>query len=377
MYSIKNIQHMIKNNFGIFLVIILTMFVSFEIFFFSIGLFSQYSKRLEDSEIDSYAMGFGINESLTKGEISDLMKKLDSADVSYLTCFSQTNVSGIDESVPVCFYLQNNNGKIGYSDYVFNNMENDSVLRSGRFFTQEEFEKGEKVAVIMGDGSDLQMTPTPAQDDVISAFGNEYRVIGVIDPNNESYYFYSIYVPFDSLDDDTEIVNECYISFNKKITVSQYDEFKDLISDSFGDKISVYECQMDLKSNNSFYSAVIIIAVLISVISTLNISIVYNYIILRRKRQHRIFCICGADTRRLTFQTSNEIAALILPTGVVSALIYHFMFVPLLSLKFQIINDIYNVKLYTIVIGIYFVLSYCFVLVISHINIKKSLSEVH
>lgn len=376
MYSIKNVQHMIKNNLGIFFVIILTLFVSFEIVFFSIGLFSQYSKRLEDNEIDSYAMGFGINESLTKGEMSDFMKKLDSADVSFLTCFSQTDVSGIDESVPICFYLQNNNGKTGYSDYVFDNMQNDSVLRSGRFFTQEEFEKGEKVAVIMGDGNEFQMTPAPAQNDVVSAFDKEYSVIGVIDPNNESYYFYSIYLPFNSLDEDTKIIDECFISFNKKITVSQYNEIKDLISDSFGDKISVYECQMDLKSNNSFYSAVIIIAVLISVISTLNISIVYNYLILRRKRQHRIFCICGADTRRLTFQTSNEIAALVLPTGAVSALIYQLLFVPLLSLKIPVINDIYNVRLYEAVLGIYFVLSYCFILVISHINIKKSLAEV-
>lgn len=376
MYSIKNIQHMIKNNFGIFFVIILTLFVSFEIVFFSIGLFSQYSKRLEDSEIDSYAMGFGINESLTKGEVSDFIKKLDSDDISFLTCFSQTSVSGIDESVPVCFYLQNNNGKIGYSDYVFDNMQNDSVLRSGRFFTQKEFENGEQVAVIMGGGNEFQTTPAPTQNDTVNAFDKEYSVIGIIDPNNESYYFYSIYLPFNSLDEDTEITTECFISFNKKITVSQYNEIKDVISDSFGDKTSVYECQMDLKSNNSFYSAVIIIAVLTSVISTLNISIVYNYIILRRKRQHKIFCICGADTRRLTFQTSNEITALVLPTGVVSALIYQLLLVPLLSLKFPIINDIYNVKLYGIVVGIYFVLSYCFVLVISHINIKKSLAEV-
>lgn len=65
-------------------------------------------------------------------------------DVSYITCFSSTQVSGIDEEIPVAFYLQYSEGKFEYSDKVFQPMIDDLVIKDGSFFTQEQYSNGEK-----------------------------------------------------------------------------------------------------------------------------------------------------------------------------------------------------------------------------------------
>lgn len=65
-------------------------------------------------------------------------------DVSYITCFSSTQVSGIDEEIPVAFYLQYSEGKFEYSDKVFQPMIDDLVIKDGSFSRRSNIQTEKK-----------------------------------------------------------------------------------------------------------------------------------------------------------------------------------------------------------------------------------------
>lgn len=65
-------------------------------------------------------------------------------DVSYITCFSSTHVSGIDEEIPVAFYLQYSEGKFEYSDKVFQPMIDDLVIKDGSFSRRSNIQTEKK-----------------------------------------------------------------------------------------------------------------------------------------------------------------------------------------------------------------------------------------
>ncbi|MCD8095916.1 MAG: ABC transporter permease [Ruminococcus sp.] len=269
------------------------------------------------------------------------------------------------------FYLQFKDDSFEYSNNVFDTMIDDLFIMDGRFFTQQEYADGEMKAVVMGSGNEFQMTPSPDYSDTVTVFQNTYEVIGTINPNNSNYYFYSVYVPFSSIPNDTELDDGVYFALNKKITQSEYEAFTTGITNFFGDRVDLIETDMDLKSNNSYYLTVIIIALLIALLSALNISILYNYIIISRKRQLNIMRIYGGINSSLCLSTANEIMLLLIPISVISAFVYDKLILPLLSQKFSLIAQAYSLTVYAEIIAVYAAVSYLLNLALLH----KSLPE--
>ncbi|MCD8095915.1 MAG: hypothetical protein LUE12_07285 [Ruminococcus sp.] len=106
MYVLINLRNLIKNSTAMFVILTASMLVSFMVLFFGIGLFYQYSKNIEDGEIDSYAIGFSIRGSVTKEDLASFVEAVPSeqmSDISYITCFSSAEVSGLDEITPIAF----------------------------------------------------------------------------------------------------------------------------------------------------------------------------------------------------------------------------------------------------------------------------------
>ena len=88
MYTLKNLRNMMKNHTGMLVLLVISMFVSFGVLFFGVGLYYQYSKNIEDGEIDSYAVGFSINDIITKKNFCEFVKNMPNklmGDVSYIT----------------------------------------------------------------------------------------------------------------------------------------------------------------------------------------------------------------------------------------------------------------------------------------------------
>lgn len=120
------------------------------------------------------------------------------------------------------------------------------------------------------------------------------------------------------------------------------------------------------------YITVILIVLLCSIISTLNISVIYNYIITIRTMQNRVFKLCGARSKNICMNTANEVAVLVIPTGAVAAIIYQCLIVPRLSDVFTIFTSCYDLNIYLSINAVYLILSYVSVLLISYNRMNKT-----
>ena len=374
MYSIKNLKLMIKNNLAVFIVFIFTVLISMTVILFGIGLYYEYEKKIEDKDIDSYAVGFTFNDIIEKREIKDYIESLPSeliSDVSYITCFSQTQLDGIEDVSPMVFYMQFNDDRFEYSNVIFDPMLDDQIIKSGSFFTQEQYANGEKVAIIMGETNGFAIAPAPTQSSTITVFGQEYKVIGVLNPRYSNSMLESCYVPFESIPEDTQMEDSLFMGLNKKITQSEYDSFVTTINDYFGDRVSVLKADIDLESKYSYYVTVIIITVCISLLSILNIYIIYNYIIMSRKRQLAIFRLHGGRLIRLCFIAANEILIITLIMSILSAVLYSSLILSVLAQRFTIINDAISPSGYVIIIFVYSMMAYSVNLGLIYKNLKK------
>lgn len=166
-----------------------------------------------------------------------------------------------------------------------------------------------------------------------------------------------------------------YLALNNKITKSEYDDFTAYISEFFKDKITLYEPAFDLASNTSYYITVVLISVIIAILSALNISILYNYIIISRTRQLTIMRICGGLTSNLSISTANEIILIMLPVSIISALCYDKFILTVLSAKFPLMKAAYNPYVYAEIILIYSAILYLLNLFLLHHNLGKKIKE--
>lgn len=377
MYIFKNIKNFAKNESIMFLLLLIGLTVSFGVLFFAVGLFYQYNKNLEDNEIDNYAVGFTINDVVTKSDFESFADKIPQKlmnDVSYMTCFSTAKVSGVKDDVPLTFYLEYDNGKLGFSKEVFKPMLDEMIIINGRFFSQKEYENGDKVAIVMGKSQYYQNVPSPKGTDSITVSGEKYKVIGTLNPDNSNYDIGSVYIPFSSLPDDTELSDSIYLSLSKKITKSEYNQFSEFIDSYFGNKITMNKTAMDLKSDTAYYFTIILVSFCIALLSALNISVLYSYIISKRKRQLDIFRLCGGKSLNLCTITAGEIAVIIAPIGILSALIYSKLMLPLISEKFSLISQAYTPLTYFCIIAVYTIVTYIINFFMMYIHLKKSVT---
>ncbi len=76
MYTLLNLKSLAKNSTAMFVILAILMYVSFNVMFFRVGLFYQYNKNIEDSEIDTYVVSFTILDDVTKGDLQDYVESL-------------------------------------------------------------------------------------------------------------------------------------------------------------------------------------------------------------------------------------------------------------------------------------------------------------
>lgn len=370
MYTFRNIRLMMKNSTAAFVILTAALAVSFAVLYFSIGVLYQYSRSLDDGEVELFWVSSSLKENgepITKAEMvrftelipDDLRRYIDRFETSAVT-----EAEGIDEPVQIGFLFEYADGGFGYSSSYYDPMIERLVVMNGRFFTQEEYRIGADVALVMGKSrmsGGIGSVPVPKQQEgTFTAFGKKYEIIGVIDPDNNSGNIIgsSFLVPFGSLPDDTELSSFISIKLDRRITRSEYDRFSALMNKCFGDRIEVSPPLTDLRSNKSYYTLVIIAALVIALLSALNISVIYNYLILTRRRQIYIFRLCGGVRWRLSFSVANEVAVIMLPCALIAAAVYHLGILPLLEKHFPLIGEAYSLAVYAALIGVYMLITY-------------------
>lgn len=423
-YILKDIFKMIKSEKMIFLLIILCSFISSVIIYFAYGLGYNFSMQKTIGEASSYEIqlmykGLAAAKSeqneayidiesnykyFSFGELKKLISKIDPS--LFLNCNTiSTNLAYDSENTTVSF---DESGGMAFSNlYLVNlyflydkssgyfsmtkNMERINNPYSafysvidGKGLVNEDFLDGNKKAVVsvgvfndlyidkknktdFGYNADYDNEFSKIDNPIININGMQYDIIGLSQEN-------SISIPVSSLNDDT-VINTfmpdlLVFSYDVPVTHEQYTQLKNLVEAQYPELLTVKEIDFE-KKDTDYFNLMLIISALIAVISLVNTAIMFRYVLMKRRKQIAVFRLCGCPNMSLLKNFISEVMLMIIPSGIIGALIY-FLFLKQYLIKYFIyLNGAYSLKDIIMIYAGYILLSIIILLVMIFNSLKR------
>lgn len=359
-YVIKNLRSFIRTEKMIFVLIIVCIFTSSFIINFSFGLYYNFQKTKEAELEELYeieilfensAANYASKEKLRDMVLSFSDKVNDKTDMYFVrSAYSDKRLpNGEDITVFMRFCVENN--KITPCSLYSENMQKYGTLRSGKYFTAEQEAVGEKVALVFDDlDDDNSITRSLMKDDSTIIFqGEEFKIIG-------TQAIHPLIVPFESLKDDTAI-ESLFFHFTEPVTRPMYTEIKDAVAKTFPDIAVVPDLELPDPDDTSVYNTMIVIAVFVVILASINFAVLYRYILSTRVKKLAIFRICGCTKLKAAIMLLTECMIIAIPSFLFAVLIYVEYALPLFGKHFEYITEAYSTKMYIQIFLLYMVVS--------------------
>ena len=295
-----------RNIFLIITFITVSFFSASTIYLIEQGIHLQFSKN---DFLSQEAVSFKI-ECENKVEIKDNLSNLDE---DYLLLKNNIDFSGV------------------YGIYVKGEIKKFPQLIKGRFFKEDDFNKGEKVTVI---GKGLA-------DDIINKNGEDYyyiendyyKVIGVLgDEEKETTYDYNVYINFDYLanKDSSNLKGDFIVDSG----LDSKEIFNAIKSKYEGENIQVSESQDETETPVSKliseqYSSSVLNIIKVLVILVFNTFLATGYWIKNRKKEMGIKRAIGANKLKISLSILGELIVV----SIVSFLIGYSLYLIISYLK--------------------------------------------
>jgi len=356
-YTIKNLISLIRTEKIIFVLMLLCVISSSVVINFSYGLYGNYQREKIESESAAKTIEMETVDStaVTKDKLKECALSLSDGtnndiEMYYLTPIIEPFYSGREigwGTMAVCFSVKG--GQITVCDLFKNNLEKNGTIYKGEYFTHIQETQGAFVAIAGDDFGDIDscseaITSRTENGTVYFEIqGKEYEVIALHKMGNTPF------VPFESLDDDTQFDGEIYLGFESSFTRSEYNEVREVFESAFGDAIIVPEPDITDAGDIYLYNTIIIIAVLIAVLSAVNFAVLYKYILEKRQKSIAIFAICGCRKMKAFTIFLSECVIMSLPIYIISAICYDKLILPRVGEYLDYINEVYSVRAYAVI----------------------------
>lgn len=403
LYIIKNLSQFAKKSTMIFVLFLICEITAIIVILFSHGAFQNYQTQfnIEAKKVDQkdFQITFGNivesfeNESgkiryyngdgsITVSQFRQVLDILDNETKSSFSGF-YFNVKNTDNNCTS--YLINEDDIIDVTEnggmeidvpYISQRLEYDEKakdyglynaylenlsLSDGRYFTQNEILNGENKIMLPYDGN-----PDLIGQDIIF-LGKAYKVIGILSDD----MMWEFHVPFKTLDGNMTI-NRISTLNDKIITTDAYHKIKEAFYEVMGDKALIPPLETVNVNEIKFYNSLLFISVALAVVSAINLTILFRYVLKTRRRQLAIFQVAGCTKNKARQMYIVEIISLSILIFAGCTALYHFAILPQLSKYFEYITDVYNIKTYFTMFAIY--MGSCYILLNAMIinNLRKS-----
>lgn len=215
---------------------------------------------------------------------------------------------------------------------------NSTPLACGRMISQEEEIAGDLVCVVP-----YSYNGRDALNQTIDISNKTYTIIGVKDEYNGGTNTYDI--PFASISDDITIR---YIDLNADMTITTHTWRKivEAFTKVYGDDVNFPEFETADVTEITFYKSVMLIAIALSVLCSINLAILFRYILNTRRKTLAVFCLAGCTKRKAKLMYLSEITGISTIIFVICSLIYQFLIMPNLTFAFEHIQKVYSFEAY-------------------------------
>lgn len=384
-YTQKNLKSFIHNEKMIFVLIIICIVTSAFIINFSYGLYQNYNviKEETNSELNEIIITVNDSKIVTKDKLKNCIFSIsdntnESIDMYlvYPTFEPFSSMSGLGWG-PLMVRFRTENCIIKPCEAFHNALVNNGNLKSGEYFSGQQEMNGEHVAIArIINENDLDFDCTnnlisrvDGNDYWIEIQGKEFKIIGwhtqMLTP----------YIPFESLDENTEFNNTVVVTFENSITRPQYNEIKRNFEGVFGSAVTVPDMDIPESENYYLYNTIILISVMIAILAAINFAVLYKYILSKRTKTLAIFRICGCTKFKALGMFLTECMMIAVPLFALTTLVYDKYVLPKLGRHFEYIESAYSFKLYLLIFGIYIAATFVVLLFMINGFLRKNIRE--
>ncbi|MDE6759774.1 MAG: hypothetical protein K2J90_03730 [Lachnospiraceae bacterium] len=357
-YIYINIKNFVRREPAIFLLVLLSIISSTIIIHFFFGLYHHLEQKQLEEQYGSKSveLAFSGTESVTKEEVMSMLMEMEPDLLERCYLSMGVLMPGERREDPVMNSLLTT-----YTDFavigenvtvapVEKMWQENNMLLDGDYFTKEQVEQGELVCLILRE--DLEF-PIPEQAAAVEQYkrnengkivlnGKEYQCIGHIDGLSASPY-----VPVTTLHGQSEVVSLSFC-FDDYVNRNDYKSIEQGVSACFGDQVELSGFEMPDRDSTRFYYTLTLLCVLMMGMSGVVLAMLYEYILLQRKKQLIIYRLCGMTLNRARVMYFAECLVISGMSYFVALLVFHFIMFPLISRAFTYISASYTPKTYGI-----------------------------
>lgn len=228
-------------------------------------------------------------------------------------------------------------------------------------------------------------------DDTSSlVFGGEsYKIIDCEDfytSDNDCSHMFRI--PITSMPEEafikTEKIKEqpetqiCFtVRFEKECTRAQYVDVRDNVYKVMGDNVYVEPVDFLDPEELDYYNTILRISFVIALLSAINMTILYRYILEKRSAKLAVIRICGCTKGKAAAMYLAEGMIINVPLFILTELAYHMLILPRIERIYEGISKAYSINVYVSMFIMYIaiVTAVMFCMVYRLIN-KHSLAEI-
>lgn len=377
-YVIKNIKSFIINEKLIFIVTILCVLLSAFVINFSYGLYYNYNPKIVDAEFEGKELNPEISdgETLSKKELQTYVEALDNKTLnSMIVIYASSYIDGFSAEEgygPMAMRFVIHDGKYNVCEVTRKNYEENGLMTSGRYITNEEEATGSFVAVMYGqDAEHWEDAGENIRNDdgTVSLFGNKYKVVGTYHAG-----FGTPIVPFLTVPGELKL-DQVGFSFEKNITKTEYENMVDTAENIIPGKLKFPELDFPDNDTIAVYNNMIYIALILSIISVVNFSEIFYYILQKRQRKLAIMRITGCTKHYAVIMYLCECMILVLPCYLAGAFVNYILCQNIFNKAFEYFDKAYSPRIYLMLFMIYII---SFAVVISAmiiITVQKTIAD--
>lgn len=393
-YISKNIAVSAQKSSVIFALFIICCIVSVLVILFSHGVYQNYETLLtfedenwnfvesspdisfgeitdsyvdEDAQLTNY---LGDGES-TLGEFRQVLDLMDDKTKSSFTGFCMTynfkdiynfypesTVRGEDEmNLLLSSRIEYDSSAHEYG--LYSSLTENIHTEYGRYITQED-ELSANPVLYLPYGCDRKLI-----GEKVKFLDREYQVIGVDSEVGIEYI-----VPFSTLPDDLTFASVGLLT-DKVITTDTYRKIKEAFTTVYGDNVNFPDFKTADTTEQTFYVSIMLISVALSVLSAINLSILFRYIMLTRRKRLAIFRLSGCTRRKARIMYLGEVAGISIIIFAVCSILYNYILMPKLTFAFPKIQAVYSFKTYLYLFAIFIVILLMAINIIFSFQVEK------
>lgn len=359
-YTFKNIASFIKNNFMIFVLLVMSTLTSSVVLLFSYGIYQSYHITLsyaDSSTADhNIVMWYTEDESkcVTKDDLLPCLDAIDRIQDALGEDIEMYSVEYMIDGIKYGSDFRYEDSSFAVSEVHAEFFEKYDMLKDGSYWGDYEEANAVCVAIVNDenevDDSHMEEYKAALHGDSIEIGGNEYKIIGVGSVGGLAEF------PFSTVSGDTMLLSTI-VYFDSYVATDVYDEIADIFSTYMGDRVEIDEAKTFDRDTIYTYRTVVLISIFIALTAALNFMILYRYIMSSRKKETAIFRMLGLTPGRLSLMNLCEYIILTVPVFIIGMVIFAYVLLPRLSGYFMYMEASYSIYIYLFMFLIFVVMS--------------------